>query len=144
MKKIIAIAAAGLFLVFGLSACTDDDADVVSKNISKAADNFEVQRRIVVQNGITDSIIMVVEGRCNIVADEKEKQLEITCKLGKDEYIKNFAGLSDNVFYFIEQAEAIDVSEYHYRVTYKPQSILPDVDFRGSTEDTPLSEDNQQ
>lgn len=146
MKKFIISVTAVFMALVGFSACSEgpDDADVVSHNISKAADNFEVQRRIVVQNGVTDSIIMVVEGRCNIVADEKESQLEITCKLGKDEFIKNYAGLSDNVFYFIEQSETIDVSEYHYRVTYKPQAIIPDPDFRGSTEDTPLSDENQQ
>lgn len=143
MKRIIASIAAVLFLAVGLSACTgDDDADVVSENISKAADNFEVNRRIVVFNGITDKYLMVVEGRCNIT--DEGSQLEVVCKLGKDEFIKNFAGLSDNVTYFVEQGEPIDVSEYHYRVTFKPQSIIPDPDFRGSQEDTPLSDENQQ
>jgi len=142
MKKIVAALAAFVAVTFGMTACTDDDADVGRKNISKAADNFEVQRRIVVFNGITDKYLMVVEGRCNITDDGN--QLEIVCKLGEDQFIKNFAGLSDNVSYFIEQSDSIDVSEYHYRVTFKPQSILPDPDFRGSSADTPLSEDNQQ
>jgi len=35
----------------------DDDATVVSDNISKAADNFEVNRRIVMFNGITDDAL---------------------------------------------------------------------------------------
>lgn len=48
-KSAPAIAAASLAL--GLSSCTADDADVVSDNISKAADNFEVARRIVMFNG---------------------------------------------------------------------------------------------
>jgi len=141
-RRIIASIAAVLFLGVGLTACNDDDADVVSENLSKAADNFEVQRRIVVFNGITDKYLMVVEGRCSITDDGS--QLEITCKIADDQFIKNFAGLSDNVSYFIEQGEAIDVSEYHYRVTFKPQSIIPDPDFRGSSEDTPLSDENQQ
>lgn len=141
MKRII-MALSALALVFGLSACTDDDANVVSENISKAADNFEVQRRIVVFNGITDKYLLTVEGRCNIT--DEGNQLEVVCKIGEDKFIKNFAGLSDNVSYFVEQAETIDVSEYHYRVTFKPQSIIPDPDFRGSAEDTPLSDENQQ
>jgi hypothetical protein len=135
--------ALALLSVFGLAACTGaDDADVVSENISKAADNFEVVRRIVMFNGITDQYLLTVEGRCNIV--DEGNQLEVTCKLGDDAYKKHFLGLSDNVSYFVEQGEPVDVSEYHYRVTFKPQSILPDPDFRGSTEDTPLSEENQQ
>jgi hypothetical protein len=135
MKKTIAIFLATIAMLFTFTACDDDDATVVSENISKAADNFEVNRRIVMFNGITDNYLLVVEGRCNIV-DEKN-QLEVTCKLGKDAFKKHFLGLSDNVSYFVEQGDPIDVSEYHYRVTFKPQSILPDVDFRGSTEDAP-------
>lgn len=142
MKKIVASIAAAVFVVLGMSACTADDADVVSDNISKAADNFEVVRRVVMFNGITDQYLLTVEGRCNIV--DEGNQLEVTCKLGKDQYKKHFLGLSDNVSYFVEQGEPVDVSEYHYRVTFKPQSILPDPDFRGSTEDTPLSDENQQ
>lgn len=142
MKRIITTAVAMVFLAVGLSSCTEDDANVVSENISKAADNFEVQRRIVMFNGITDEYLLVVEGRCNIT--DEGSQLEVVCKEGEDAYKKHFLGLSDNVSYFVEQGEPVDVSEYHYRVTFKPQSILPDPDFRGSTEDTPLSDENQQ
>ena len=47
---------------------------------------------------------------------------------------KHFLGLSDNVTYFSEQIEGANVSVYHYRVTFKPQQILPDLDFRGNTD----------
>ena len=53
-----------------------------------------------------------------------------TCKRGDNEYVKHFLGLSDNVTYFVEQLEARDVSVYHYRGTFKPQAIIPDIDFR--------------
>lgn len=137
MKKIITTLALVLGLSLGLSAC-EDDADVVSKNLSKAADNFEVQRRVVVFNGITDKYLLEVTGRCSIV--DEGNQLEITCKIAKDEFVKHFAGLSDNVSYFVEQGEPIDVSEYHTRITIKPQTIIPDPDFRGSTDDLPESQ----
>lgn len=117
-----------------LAGCTDD-ADVASENISEAARNFEVNRRVVMFNGITDEYLLVVEGRCNIV--DEGSQLEVTCKLGPDAFKKHFLGLSDNVSYFVEQGDPVDVSEYHYRVTFKPQTIVPDPDFRGSTEDNP-------
>lgn len=142
-KKFATILAVTTFTGVFLTGCTGpDDADVVSENISKAADNFEVSRRIVMLNGITDQYLLTVEGRCNI--DDDGNQLEVTCKIGDDAYKKHFLGLSDNVTYFVEQGEPVDVSEYHYRVTFKPQAILPDPDFRGSSEDTPLSEENQQ
>ena len=110
-----------------------DDADVASYNISKAADNFEVNRRIVFYNGITDTFMLEIEGRCSI--KDEIYQLEVTCKTGPDSYRKHFLGLSDNVAYIAEQLETVDVSVFHSRITFKPQSIVPDVDFRGSTEE---------
>lgn len=59
-------------------------------------------------------------------------QLSVTCKTGESAYKKHFLGLSDNVTYFVEQVEAANVSAYHYRVIFKPQTIVPDIDFRGS------------
>ena len=126
MKKLILGAMAAL----SLSACVPD-AQVASTNLSKAADMFEIDRRIVFYNGITDSYMLTIEGRCSIKADGMDKQLEVTCKTGHDDFKKHFLGLSDNVTYFVEQLEGADVSVYHYRVIFKPQSILPDVDFRG-------------
>ena len=41
--------------------------------------------------------------------------------------------MSDNVTYFAEQLDSTDASIYHYRVIFKPQTIIPDIDFRGST-----------
>lgn len=127
-----------LLLGATLTGCMDDDADVVSENLSKAADNFEVNRRIVAFNGITDKYLMVIEGACSIT--DEGNQLEVVCKVGPDEYKKHFLGLSDNVSYFVEQGEPVKASANHYRVTFKPQSIVPDVDFRGSSEDTPKSQ----
>jgi len=39
------------------------------------------------------------------------------------------------VTYFAEQLDGAQVSAYHYRVVFKPQAILPDIDFRGSGEE---------
>jgi len=122
----------------GLSACDDDDAKIASENVSKAADNFEVQRNIVFVNGITDKYLLQIEGRCSI--DDDSNQLEVICKTGPQTYKKHFLGLSDNVTYFVEQTESVKASAYHYRVTWKPQSVIPDVDFRGSTSDGPQTQ----
>ena len=125
-RKPITLALATIALAVGLSACSSDDADVVSENLSTAADNFEVVRRVVFVNGITDQYLLEVVGRCSISDDGG--QLEVTCKLGDDDYRKHFLGLSDNVTYFAEQVEAADVSEDFYRVTFKPSVIVPDID----------------
>jgi hypothetical protein len=116
-------AVAGCVFVLALVAC-DSDADVVSENLSKAADQFEVQRRIVFFNGITDTYLLEITGACSI-ADEGD-QLEVTCKVGEDSYKKHFLGLSDNASYFVEQLEGETVSKFFYRVIFKPTTIIPD------------------
>lgn len=108
-----------------LTGCASD-ADVVSENISKAADQFEIVRRVVFVNGITDKYLLSIEGRCNIKDDGN--QLEVVCKTAGGEYKKHFLGLSDNVTYFVEQLEPASVSADHYRVIFKPEVIVPDVD----------------
>ena len=125
MKPILALAA-----LVSLAACVPD-AQVASHNLSKAADMFEIDRRIVFYNGITDTYMLTIEGRCSIEKDNADNQLEVTCKTGPEAFKKHFLGISDNVTYFVEQLETANVSVYHYRVVFKPQSILPDVDFRG-------------
>ena len=111
--------------------CTDSDADVASKNLSKAAEQFEIQRRVVFFNGITDKYLLSIEGRCSIESGPNTGvagSLEVTCKIGSGEFKKHFLGLSDNVSYFVEQLESENVSTTHYRVIFKPETIIPDVD----------------
>jgi len=117
-----------------LAACPND-ADVASSNLSKAADQFEIDRRVVFYNGITGQYILTIEGRCSLGNFDSARKLSVTCKTGPDAYKKHFLGLSDNVTYFAEQLEAKDVSVYHYRVIFKPQTIIPDVDFRGDVDE---------
>ena len=116
-------------LLLGVMLLGCDDADIASRNLSKAADNFEVVRRVVFYNGITDTYILTIEGRCSIY-DDGLGQLEITCKTGPTTYKKHYLGLSDNVTYFAEQLEAKDVSPNHYRVTFKPRAIVPAIDVK--------------
>jgi len=116
-----------------LTGCTD--ADIASRNLSKAADMFEVERRVVFYNGITGGYILSIEGRCSLGNQDANGQLTVTCKTGPDQFKKHFLGLSDNVTYFAEQIEGQSVSTYHYRVVFKPQTIIPDIDARGDMEE---------
>lgn len=128
MKKITALATATL-VALTLAGCADA-ADTASHNLSKDADNFRIERRIVFLNGITDQYLLTIEGRCSIA--DSNGQLEVTCKTGEDAYKKHFLGLSDNVTYFAEQTEAADVSEYHYKVMFRPETLVPTVDLETS------------
>lgn len=126
-RKTSAVVATALAAVALLSGC-GSDAKTASENLSKAADQFEISRRIVFFNGITDKYLLTIEGRCSIQPDGGK--LDVTCRIGPDQYKKHFLGLSDNVSYFVEQLEPADVSVYHYRVIFKPEAIVPDINIQ--------------
>ena len=127
MKKILFIM---ILIVFLLAGCTD--ADVASQNLSKSADMFEINRRIVFYNGITGDYILTIEGLCSLGNFDSDGELSVTCKVGDNAYKKHFLGLSDNVTYFAEQLEPFSVDRYHYRVIFKPEIIIPDIDLETS------------
>jgi len=130
MKKksaiIGAVIAASILLT--ATAC-NSDAKTASDNLSKAADQFEVQRRIVGINGLTGKYEFFVEGRCSI--DPQNRMLVVTCRQGPDDYRKHYVGLSDNTFFVATQLDGIDVSVYHTRVILKPEGIIPEVELQG-------------
>ncbi len=107
-----------------------NDADVASRNLSKAADQFEVFRRVVFYNGITGDYMLSVEGFCSLGNADPSRQLSLTCKTGNGEYKKHFLGLSDNVTYFVEQLDSKQVSTRQYRVIFKPSVIIPDIEVK--------------
>lgn len=121
-----------LFLLVTILITGCSDADVVSSNLSKAADMFEVQRRVVFYNGITGDYILVIEGLCSLGNYDVAGELSVTCKTGHDEYKKHFLGLSDNVTFFAEQIDAEKVDDFHYRVIFKPETVIPDIDIETS------------
>lgn len=106
------------------------DADIASQNLSTAADNFEIKRRVVFYNGINGEYMLTIEGLCSLGNSDSAGQLTVTCKTGPKTYKKHFLGLSDNVTYFVEQVEAAEADPFHYRVVFKPTSIIPDIDVK--------------
>ena len=121
-RTLLAIAAA-----ISLSGCAND-AQVASSNLSQAADNFQINRRIVFYNGITGDYMLTIEGLCS--QEHTERKLTVTCKTGPDQYKKHFLGLSDNVTYFSEQIDGAKIGTYFYKVTFKPSVIVPDINLR--------------
>lgn len=125
--------AVGVVLSLGiplLSIASCDDATIAKSNMTRAADNFEIMRRVVMYNAIRGEVIMVSEGRCSV--EPGQLRTSVICKIGADQYIRNFYGNSDNTVYLVEQLAPVPVNVYHYRRTFKPQAILPDFDFRGN------------
>jgi uncharacterized lipoprotein NlpE involved in copper resistance len=125
MKKLIV----ALSCIAALAGC-DNDADVASRNLSTAADNFQINRRIVFYNGFTGDYILTIEGLCSKDNSSTDTKLAIVCKTGPNEFKKHFLGLSNNVTYFIEQIDGANVSPYHYKVVFKPSVIVPDISIK--------------
>lgn len=122
MKKLL-----GALLVTSVAlvstGCTD--ADVVSSNLSKAADMFELERRIVFYNTWKGEYLLSIEGRCSISSNGS--RVAVTCKTSPGAYKKHYLGLGGHVTYFSEQIDGHGVSEYRYKVIFKPSAIVPDL-----------------
>ena len=125
MRTTIALSA----LLLMLSGCSQP-ADVASENLSVAADNFEIERRIVFYNGITGQYILTIEGHCSKGNNDTDKKVSFTCKVGPNSYKKHYLGVSDNVTWFMEQMEPVQASPYHYRVVFRPETIVPDIQIK--------------
>lgn len=128
MKLLIGIVAAVIVAGAVVTGCSD--ANRVSRNIATAADNFEIQRRIVFYNGITGDYMLSIEGLCSKGNDDPARQASITCKVGPNQYKKHLLGLSDNVTYFVEQVDGAGASAYHYRIIFKPAAIIPSIEVK--------------
>ncbi|MGK4040822.1 hypothetical protein AB0Y20_00875 [Heyndrickxia oleronia] len=128
MKKKILIILTSIIVMI-LAGCTE--ADTVSENLSKSADSFKVQRRVVFFNGITDKYLLSVEGLCAINVDDAKK-ITVTCKVKDGKYKKHYLGLSDNVSYFVEQTDAKYEDPFHYKVLFRPEQIIPDIELQTS------------
>lgn len=126
--KIVTLAA--IAACVPLAAC-NSQADTAADNISKEAEKFHVQRRIVGVNGITDKVEFVVEGKCSIEGGGLGglSALVVTCKHGPHDYRKHYIGMSDNMFFISTQLKGISVSEYRTKIILKPQGIIPDLDL---------------
>ena len=125
-KKLFTVA----ILSFGLliTGCYRE-SQVASSNLAHAADNFQLDRRIVFYNGITGDYVLTIEGKCSFDAIS-ERKVDVTCKVGDKEFKKHSLGLSDNVTYFSEQLTSKGVSVYQYKVDFRPTTIIPDVDLK--------------
>ena len=74
--------ALGILIITGallLGGCTE--ADQVSYNVSKEANNFNVTRRLTVLNARTDSVMLEMEGTFSL-ANNAENELEVICEVG--------------------------------------------------------------
>lgn len=123
MKRLL-VAVFALFLFCGCA----QESQVASNNMSIASKNFELNRRCVFYNGITGDYILTIEGLLSVT--DTNNKLEVMVKTGPASYKKHYLGLSDNVTYFVEQIESVSADPFHYRVVFRPQTIIPDIEVQ--------------
>lgn len=126
MKKIIFGLLCGVFV---LSAC-EKPADVASRNLSTAADNYQVKRRVIVINGITDKILFEVIGFCALGNADKDYMMSMTCKDATG-IKKHFFRITDNSPVLVSDVDGTDVSTFHTVINVRPQTLIPDFDLQG-------------
>tara|TARA_R110002020_G_scaffold203484_3_gene407163 strand:- start:896 stop:1312 length:417 start_codon:yes stop_codon:yes gene_type:complete len=129
MKLKLAVLAT--FSALFVSACMPD-SKVANRNLSTEADNFKILRKTVFYNTWTDTEVAVFTGFCSI--EDKTNRLWVTCK-DSDGYKRHQLGKSNNMTYFMVQLEGADVSTYHTKIVWKPQSFIPDLDVRVDTQE---------
>jgi hypothetical protein len=124
MKKIICLV---LFIfILGVCFCGCSEAERVSQNLSKQADNFNIVRQLTVINCIGGDVLFQMTGKLSIKADNADNQLEITVE-DNGTYVKHFVGLSDNVTYVVEDLNLGDnaVSKYRYTLNFHRNMWIP-------------------
>lgn len=111
-------------MVLSLTGCTQ--AERVSYNLSKEADNFNVVRQLTVINCIEGDVLLQMTGKMSITADVSDNQLEVVVE-DNGTYVKHFVGLGDNVAYVVEDLNLGDnaVSKYKYTLNFNPKMWIP-------------------
>lgn len=123
MKKIIVVFTV-LIIAITISGC-GREAQRVSYNLSKQADNFNDIRQITVINCIQGDVLFQMTGKMSIEADISDNQLEVVVEDENGEYKKHFIGLSDNVTYVVEDITTGDVNKYQYTLNFNPKMWIP-------------------
>ena len=117
-RTIVAVMAA-LTVAFCATGCRE--ADKVTYNISKEADNFNVMRRITVFNVRTDKVLWQMTGRFSIKSSDGD--LDVICEIGDGKYSTHFFDLNSWTTYIIEDLSGTDVSRYSYELEFMPETI---------------------
>ena len=124
MKKIFAMFLIILVLIGCMTGCSE--ASNVNHNLSQAADNFQVVRKITVYNARTDLIIMEMEGLMSL-SNTSTSELVVTCMTGPNQYKKNYIYLNEYVIYVGEDITGTVSDPYHYKIHF--YTALPDIDI---------------
>ena len=117
MKKIIAIMLTAICLCVCLCGCFSTEAQKVNHNMNLEADQFNCERRITVYNARTDMVILELEGYMSL-SNNSSSELVVTCKVGANEYKKNYIYLNDYTLYVVEDSTGTHTDQYHNNLRF--------------------------
>ena len=117
-KKIGMLMTMALLICIVLTGCTE--ADQVSSNISKEADNFNVTRKLTVLNARTDTILLELTGTFAL-KNNSNNELEIIIETAEGKYQKDYVYLNDYTMYVVEDISGSSVDKYHYEINFLPE-----------------------
>ena len=109
LKRLIATLAAAVMLSGAAIGCTE--ADQVSSNISKQADNFNVTRKLTVLE-LTGTFAL---------KNNSSNELEVIIETAEGKYQKDYVYLNDYTMYVVEDISGSEVDKYHYEINFLPE-----------------------
>lgn len=124
MKKFFIMIAVVMMLMVSMTGCVDE-ATVVSQNISKEADNFNVMRRLTVINTRTDKCILQMTGKMSLEDVENGLAVLVEVDRAKGIYQKHWVYLNQDTTYTVEDLNGVSVSKYAYELEFMPQQLVP-------------------
>lgn len=122
VKKVI-IATIGVVLSAVL-LCSCTEAERVTYNVQKEADNFNVTRRLSVINARSDKPVLELIGNFSI-SNNEENELVVTIEVAPNVYKVDYVYLNDRTMYTIEDVSGAYVDKYHYEMNFLPEMIIP-------------------
>ena len=122
LKKILAVGT-GLTMAAALM-CGCTEAERVTYNVQKEADNFNVTRRLSVINARTDKPVLELIGNFSISTNEN-KELVVTIETAPNVYKVDYVYLNDWTMYTVEDISGAYVDKYHYELNFLPEMIVP-------------------
>lgn len=111
--------------MMALSGCEEREAMIVSRNVSKQADNFNVTRRLTVINTRSDKCILQMTGKMSIEDQSDGIAVLVEVDREKNIYQKHYIYMNENTMYTVEDVSGVSVSRYAYEMEFMPQTLIP-------------------
>lgn len=120
LRRILTVSLFALMLIAVLSGCTE--AARVNTNLSQAADNFNITRRLEVINARTDTPLFELIGNFSL-SNNTDNELVVTVELENGIYKKHYIYLNEYTMYVVEDLSGSNVSPFHYEINVLPQQF---------------------